>query len=62
MIMGNLQAKRYNLKISKYDDWANSLERTSILGEIVKLEKWLTYSKMTSAQLRDEFANNPPIK
>ena len=37
--MGNLQAKRYDLKISKYEDWANSLERTSILGEIVKLEK-----------------------
>ena len=37
--MGNLQAKRYDLKISKYEDWANSLERASILGEIVKLEK-----------------------
>lgn len=37
--MGNLQAKRHDLKISKYGDWANSLERTSILGEIVKLEK-----------------------
>ena len=26
-------------------------------SEIAQLKKWLTYSKMTSAQLRDEFAN-----
>jgi predicted nucleic acid-binding Zn-ribbon protein len=25
-------------------------------SEIAQLKKWLTYSKMTSAQLRDEFA------
>ena len=31
-------------------------------SEIAQLKKWLTYSKMTSAQLRDEFANKPPIK
>jgi hypothetical protein len=26
-------------------------------SEIAQLKKWLSYSKMTSAQLRDEFAN-----
>ena len=31
-------------------------------SEIAQLKKWLTYSKMTSAQLRDEFANQKPIK
>ena len=31
-------------------------------SEIRVLKAQLKYSKMTSAQLRDEFANKPPIK
>ena len=31
-------------------------------SEIRVLKAHLKYSKMTSAQLRDEFANKPPIK
>ena len=30
-------------------------------SEIAQLKKWLTYSKMTSAQLRDEFASQEYI-
>jgi|TARA_B110000967_G_scaffold183779_1_gene202698 hypothetical protein len=30
-------------------------------SEIAQLKKWLTYSKMTSAQLRDEFATQEYI-
>ena len=38
--MGNDQsANSYNLKISKYEKWANSLKRSIILEEFVKLEK-----------------------
>jgi hypothetical protein len=50
----------YTDLVQKYLKMQNELEESK--KEIVKLEKWLTYSKMTSAQLRDEFANNPPIK
>ena len=50
----------YTDLVQKYMKMQSELEESK--KEIVKLEKWLTYSKMTSAQLRDEFANNPPIK
>ena len=50
----------YTDLVQKYLKMQSELEESK--KEIVKLEKWLTYSKMTSAQLRDEFANNPPIK
>ena len=50
----------YTDLVQKYMKMQSELEESK--KEIVKLEKWFTYSKMTSAQLRDEFANNPPIK
>ena len=50
----------YTDLVQKYMKMQSELEESK--KEIVKLEKWLTYSKMTSAQLRDEFANKPPIK
>jgi len=60
--------------IKKYQDTKKELDKVKeqknemaadlveAQSEIAQLKKWLTYSKMTSAQLRDEFANKPPIK
>ena len=42
------------VKEQKNDMAADLVEAQS---EIAQLKKWLSYSKMTSAQLRDEFAN-----
>ena len=55
--------------IKKYQDTKKELDKVKeqknemaadlveAQSEIAQLKKWLSYSKMTSAQLRDEFAN-----
>ena len=60
--------------IKKYQDTKKELDKSNenfttvfsqlqeAQSEIRVLKARLNYSKMTSAQLRDEFANKPPIK
>ena len=59
--------------IKKYQDTKKELDKVKeqknemaadlveAQSEIAQLKKWLTYSKMTSAQLRDEFATQEYI-
>ena len=59
--------------IKKYQDTKKELDKVKeqknemaadlveAQSEIAQLKKWLTYSKMTSAQLRDEFASQEYI-
>ena len=51
------------IKLNKVKEQKNEMaaDLVEAQSEIAQLKKWLTYSKMTSAQLRDEFATQEYI-
>ena len=51
------------IELNKVKEQKNAMaaDLVDAQSEIAQLKKWLTYSKMTSAQLRDEFASQEYI-